>query len=118
VNVVMSPRSRTLRRQFTSWRVTASAFAAQNAVDFASPNLGMPSASDELHRKLESAMLAVIDTLSLNPLFLRHDLLIEMGRLQMAIENASTQQSANDHGVAPLQQKLACINEALNRLSA
>ena len=63
-------------------------------------------------------MLAVIDTLSLNPLFLRHDLLIEMGRLEMAIENARTQPSANDHGVAPLQQKLERINEALNRLSA
>jgi hypothetical protein len=64
-------------------------------------------------------MLAAIDTLSLNPLFLRHDLLIELGRLEMAIESARTQAPANDHQqIAPLEQRLARVNEALSRLSA
>jgi hypothetical protein len=64
-------------------------------------------------------MLAVVDTLSLNPLFLRHDLMIEMGRLEMAIENVRTQESANDgRVVSPLEQRLARVNEALSRLSA
>ena len=64
-------------------------------------------------------MLAVIDTLSLNPLFLRHDLMIEMGRLEMAIETVRSQESANDsRAVSPLQQRLARDNEALSRLSA
>ena len=64
-------------------------------------------------------MLAIVDTLSLNPLFLRHDLLIELGRLEMAIEDARTHPSANDHeAIAPLEQRLARLNEALHRLSA
>lgn len=66
-----------------------------------------------------SAMLAVVDTLSLNPLFLRHDLMIEMGRLEMAIEHVRSQESANDGRVlSPLEQRLARVNEALSRLSA
>jgi hypothetical protein len=64
-------------------------------------------------------MLAVIDTLSLNPLFLRHDLMIEMGRLEMAIEQVRSQESANEPRVlTPLEQRLARVNEALSRLSA
>lgn len=64
-------------------------------------------------------MLAVVDTLSLNPLFLRHDLMIEMGRLEMAIEHVRSQESANDGRVlSPLEQRLARVNEALSRLSA
>jgi hypothetical protein len=64
-------------------------------------------------------VLAVIDTLSLNPLFLRHDLLIEMGRLEMAIDNVRSQESANDsRSLSPLELRLARVNEALSRLSA
>lgn len=64
-------------------------------------------------------MLAVIDTLSLNPLFLRHDLMIEMGRLEMAIEEVRSQVSANEpRALTPLEQRLARVNEALSRLSA
>ena len=64
-------------------------------------------------------MLAVVDTLSLNPLFLRHDLMIEMGRLEMAIEHVRSQESANDpRALSPLEQRLARVNEALSRLSA
>lgn len=64
-------------------------------------------------------MLAVVDTLSLNPLFLRHDLMIEMGRLEMAIEQVRSHASANDgRTLSPLEQRLARVNEALSRLSA
>ena len=64
-------------------------------------------------------MLATAATLTLNPLFLRHDLLIEMGRLEMAIDDAKAQHAANDQlALAPLETKLARINEALSRLSA
>ncbi len=64
-------------------------------------------------------MLAVVDTLSLNPLFLRHDLMIEMGRLEMQIEEVRSHTSANDGRVlTPLEQRLARVNEALTRLSA
>jgi hypothetical protein len=64
-------------------------------------------------------MLAAVDTLSLNPLFLRHDLMIEMGRLEMAIETARTQAPANDaRALSPLEMRLARVNEALSRLSA
>jgi len=65
-------------------------------------------------------MLATAASLSLNPLFLRHDLLIEMGRLEMALDYARAHDdAANDsRALAPLETKLARINEALSRLSA
>jgi hypothetical protein len=64
-------------------------------------------------------MLAVVDTLSLNPLFLRHDLMIEMGRIEMQIEEVRSHTSANDgRMLTPLEQRLARVNEALTRLSA
>ena len=62
-------------------------------------------------------MSASPSTLSVNPLFLRHDLLIELGRVEMAIENAKSHTSANDHDiVTPLETQKARINEALVKL--
>ena len=64
-------------------------------------------------------MLATAAVMTLNPLFLRHDLMIEMSRLELAIEDARHHTSANDaNAVAPLETKLAHITEALSRLSA
>jgi len=63
-------------------------------------------------------MLAAAVALTINPLFLRHDLMIELGRLEMAIEDVRSHHSANDHALTPLETKLARINEALTRLSA
>lgn len=64
-------------------------------------------------------MLATAAALTVNPLFLRHDLMIELGRLEMAIEDVRSHSSANDqHALNPLETKLARINEALSRLSA
>lgn len=64
-------------------------------------------------------MSASASALTVNPLFLRHDLMIEMSRLEMALDNARVHPSANDpHVLAPLETKLARINEALSRLSA
>jgi len=64
-------------------------------------------------------MQATAAALTVNPLFLRHDLMIELGRLEMAIEDARSHPSANDqHALNPLETKLARINEALSRLSA
>ena len=64
-------------------------------------------------------MQANATTLTLNPLFLRHDLLIEMGRLEMALDYARGHDAANEQqALAPLETKLARINEALSRLSA
>ncbi len=64
-------------------------------------------------------MLATAAAMTLNPLFLRHDLMIEMSRLEMAIEDVRNHAPANDQAiVTPLQTKLARINEALSRLSA
>ncbi len=62
-------------------------------------------------------MLATAAALTINPLFLRHDLMIELGRLEMAIEDVRSH-SANDQALTPLETKMARINEALTRLSA
>lgn len=56
-------------------------------------------------------------TMILNPLFLRHDLMIELGRLEMAIDSARSQESAND-AVHQLESRCAKINEALSQLPA
>ncbi len=53
----------------------------------------------------------------LNPLFLRHDLMIELGRLEMAIDSARTQPAANDT-LGQLETRCAKINEALSKLPA
>ena len=58
--------------------------------------------------------------MNVNPLFLRHDLMIEMGRLEMAIEDIRQHKPANEAPVlmSPLESRLARINEALTRLRA
>lgn len=56
-------------------------------------------------------------SMTLNPLFLRHDLMIELGRLEMAIDTARTQPVA-DEAVGQLQSRCAKINEALSKLPA
>jgi hypothetical protein len=60
-------------------------------------------------------------SMSINPLFLRHDLMIELGRLEMAIDDVrTTQPAANDRNnlVCELETKCARINEALSKLPA
>jgi hypothetical protein len=58
-------------------------------------------------------------TMSINPLFLRHDLMIELGRLEMAIDDVrSRQPAANDQMVREIESKCARINEALSKLPA
>jgi len=60
-------------------------------------------------------------SMSINPLFLRHDLMIELGRLEMAIDDVrTTQPAANDRHnlVNELESKCARINEALSKLPA
>ena len=53
-----------------------------------------------------------------NPVVLRHDLMIEAGRLEMLIEDARNQPSANDQDIiAPLETKLARVSEALDSLA-
>lgn len=58
-----------------------------------------------------------IATMSINPLFLRHDLMIELGRLEMAIEGARAD-TQRDATLDQLETRFAKINEALSRLPA
>ena len=64
-------------------------------------------------------MLANVTALTINPMFLRHDLLIELGRLEIAIRHVDHQGPANDQGdLTDLQTRRTTINQALSRLSA
>src|SRR3569623_1068089 len=66
-------------------------------------------------RKKEPAMLAInAPVMYVNPLFLRHDLMIEVGRLEMAIEDIRQHRPANEaiNLVSPLETRLARITEA------
>lgn len=58
-----------------------------------------------------------IASATFNPLFLRHDLMIELGRLEMAIDQAREQTAVNDT-VDQLETRCARINEALAKLPA
>jgi hypothetical protein len=62
-------------------------------------------------------MLATAVALTVNPLFLRHDLMIELGRLEMAIEDVRTHSANDQNDLPPLEAKLARVTEALSRLS-
>jgi hypothetical protein len=59
-----------------------------------------------------------IASMSFNPLFLRHDLMIELGRLEMAIDSARTAAPAANDTVGQLETRCARINEALSKLPA
>jgi len=61
-----------------------------------------------------------VASLSFNPLFMRHDLMIELGRLEMAIDDARTMPAANDANetLHQLETRCAKINEALSKLPA
>ena len=62
-------------------------------------------------------MLANHTSLTVNPMFLRHDLMIELGRLEAAI-GGMRQKPANDsHEVAALETQRATISDTLRRLS-
>ncbi|HEY0178355.1 MAG TPA: hypothetical protein VGC30_01845 [Dokdonella sp.] len=54
---------------------------------------------------------------TLNPLFLRHDLMIELGRLEMAIDDARAQANPSE-AIGQLESRCAKINEALAKLPA
>lgn len=56
-------------------------------------------------------------SMSINPLFLRHDLMIELGRLEMAMDSARGD-SLRDDALGQLETRCAKINEALSRLPA
>ena len=58
-----------------------------------------------------------IATASFNPLFLRHDLMIELGRLEMALDDARSHEAANDT-LGQIETRCARINEALAKLPA
>ena len=65
-------------------------------------------------------MIANAAAMNLNPLFLRHDLMIELGRLEMAMqdmrETISMEQTPPQF--QQLESRRARINEALSRLPA
>ena len=65
--------------------------------------------------------MGTIDTMiRINPLFLRQDLMIEMSRLELAIKDIRSHRAANEVVplVAPLESRMARLNEALGRLTA
>jgi hypothetical protein len=62
-------------------------------------------------------MFANATSLSVNPMFLRHHLLIELGRLEIAIRDARAGQPANDgDDVATLQTRQETLQRTLSVL--
>lgn len=63
-------------------------------------------------------MLANLNSLTVNPMFLCHDLLIELGRLEIAIGDLRREPSANDHGdLTALQTRHSAISQALSHIA-
>jgi hypothetical protein len=91
----------------------------QLAIIFA---LGTASASAYSTNR-ETAMnlnnVANTAAVTINPLFLRHDLMIELGRVEMALADLRERSPSEEPAIVePLQSKLSRINEALSRLAA
>ena len=64
-------------------------------------------------------MFADVTSLTVNPMFLRHDLLIALGRLEAAIGDLRSQGAANDQaGLAALESRHAAIRQTLTRIPA
>ena len=64
-------------------------------------------------------MLADVTSVTVNPMFLRHDLLIALGRLETAIDAIRGHAPANDASdLATLEVRRSTINHTLERLSA
>ena len=65
-------------------------------------------------------MFAAANKISVNPLFLRHDLMIELGRLEMAMEDMRDADRIDQtrQQISQLETRRARINEALSRLPA
>jgi len=62
-------------------------------------------------------MFADVTSVTVNPMFLRHDLMIELGRLETAIDGMRDHVSANSD-LAVLQSRRETLSETLQRLSA
>lgn len=63
-------------------------------------------------------MLASLNSLTVNPMFLRHDLLIELGRLEIAISDIRRETSANDQGsLSVLETRHSTISQTLGRIA-
>ena len=65
-------------------------------------------------------MLASLSSLTVNPMFLRHDLLIELGRVEIAISDIRNQLQApaNEHNdLVVLENRRATISQALDRIT-
>lgn len=59
------------------------------------------------------------EAIEINPLFARHDLMIEMARLEMEIETArgdAPEQEA-EQSTFPLEQRLAAVADVLARIA-
>ncbi|MCE5233718.1 MAG: hypothetical protein ABFC67_12210 [Mizugakiibacter sp.] len=61
-----------------------------------------------------------IAAVNVDPQFLRHDLIVEMARVEMAIEDIRSRRSAAEQGVLlpALEQRRSRICAALSRLPA
>ena len=62
-------------------------------------------------------MFADVTSVTVNPMFLRHDLMIELGRLETAIDSMRDHVSANTDLVL-LQSRRETLSQTLQRLSA
>ena len=62
-------------------------------------------------------MFADVTSVTVNPMFLRHDLMIELGRLETAIDSMRDHVSANSD-LAVLKSRRETLSDTLQRLSA
>ncbi|HET8897783.1 MAG TPA: hypothetical protein VFN09_03240 [Rhodanobacteraceae bacterium] len=62
--------------------------------------------------------MTVAASLTVNPLFVRHDLMIEMARLEMEIDDLQSHEPSNgaDEDIMPLQLRLQKISHVLSRV--
>ena len=67
-----------------------------------------------------AATIDHLQSIEVNPLFVRHDLMIEMARLEMEIDDMRDQNPGDDadQSIVSLQQRLQKVSHVLSRIPA
>lgn len=59
-----------------------------------------------------------VEAIRVNPLFVRHDLMIEMARLEMEIEDVGEREPESQSNVVSLKKRLEKVAHVLSRIPA
>lgn len=101
-------------------RVSVQPDAAPSVTLFADPDFGMAHALPRSHSTMHGEPTMATTAQSFNPLFMRHDLMIELGRVEMVLDVLRLQADQDDQvrHIPELEARKQRLSDALTRLQA